>query len=74
MCEDVLSMSTVDYQEFNIFKSFSYRNGATGEKKSFTLKDFAYLKATVQGELRGAVIDKSKISLKLWLRVKNIES
>lgn len=63
----------MDYQEFNLFKSFSITN-ANGAKKKFPLRDILAFKQVILAELRGAILEKRKISLKLWLRVKNIES
>jgi hypothetical protein len=70
--EDALSLTRVDYQELNIFKSFGFTS-LNGEKKSFSITDLVSIKNVVYGELRAGLIDKCKISLKLWLRVKNVK-
>jgi hypothetical protein len=72
--DDVLSLSRVDYQEFNLFKSFTITNYPSGMKKRFQIRDFVGNRDQMMGEIRQALQDKAKISLKVWLRVKNIEN
>jgi hypothetical protein len=72
--DDVLSLSRVDYQEFNLFKSFTITNYPSGGKKRFQIREFVGNRDQMMGEIRQALQDKAKISLKVWLRVKNIEN
>lgn len=75
MYNDIVSLSKVDYQEFNLFKSFTISpSSASPDKKSFPLSELLNFKELIQGELRGAIFEKQKITLKLWLRVKNLSS
>ena len=69
---DVVALTKVDYQEYNLFKSFGF-NLATGVKKRFTLRDIQSVKNVVLGELRAGVLESCKLSLKVWLRIKNPE-
>ena len=55
---------------FNLFKSFGF-NLPSGVKKRFTLFEVHNFKNVVMGELRAGVLESSKISLKLYLRIKN---
>jgi hypothetical protein len=72
--EDVLSLSRVDFQEFNLFKNFTITSFPSGQKKLYLLRDFLNNKEKMIADIRQALQDKCKISLKVWLRVKNIEN
>lgn len=55
-------------------KSFGFQQTSNGEKKRYPFQEIQNMKNVVIAELRAAVMDKCKISLKIWLRIKNIES
>lgn len=69
---DVMTLTQVNYQEFNLFKSFGF-NLPNGVKKRFTLNDIHNVKNVVVGEMRAGVLESCKLFLKLYLRVKNPE-
>lgn len=53
-----------------MFKSFGF-NLPNGTKKRFTLLEIQSFKTVVMAELRAGVLESSKLSLKLYLRIKN---
>jgi hypothetical protein len=63
-----LTLSRVDYQEFNLFKSLTISN------VKYSLRDLISKKAMIIQEINKAINGKSKIKLKINLRMKNIES
>jgi len=72
--DDILSLSRVD-QEFNLFKEFAIEGRdeqGLRIKKSYSLEDVMNSKNSFFTELREGVERKQKLSLTLWLRIKNL--
>ncbi len=71
---DVCSLSRIDYQEFNIFKSFKLLNPVNGTKKNVSYKDFVNNSQQTINDIINGLSGKVKIVLKIWMRLKNIEN
>ena len=69
-------MSRVD-QEFNLFKNFIIyqkdEKTLKTTKKGFTLEEVINGKNSFYAEIQTAIEKKYKISLNIWLRIKNLE-